>query len=426
MRPSSVLLALLLAGSPLAAQSVAGRLAEEGSGRPIEGAVVVLLDEAGAQRTGTLTDASGRFSLRAPGPGHYRLRAERIGFRGTLSPPFGLAAGEEAERDLAAPAEAIRLGGVAVEGERRCVIRPAEGMRAATLWEEARKALNAASVTEAQRLVRFRLRSFERRLDPQFLRPVEEEAVHRTHVGSRPFASLPPEDLAAGGYVRPEGGGFVYFAPDADVLLSDGFLDTHCFRVRPGDGETRGMVGLAFEPLRGRRLPDIEGVLWLDALTAELRFVEFGYTRIPLRRDAAQGGRVEYRRLPGGAWIVSRWWIRMPLLGRDPSRRDVTLLGVKEAGGEVEEIVDGPAAVAVLEGTVRDEAGAPLAGATVFVSGTSHTAVTDSAGAFRLEAPLAGEHVVGVLHPRLRSLGPSPTRTVVLVRGRTVTVDFSG
>ncbi len=308
MRTFLVLLALLLAVPALSAQAVGGWLREEGTGRPIEGAVVVLLDEAGVQRAGTLTDAGGRFSLRAPAPGRYRLRAERIGFRSTLSPPLALAAGQTAEQDLLAPTEAVQLDGVEVESERRCVLRPAEGMRAATLWEEARKALNAAALTEAQQLVRFRVRVFDRRLDPQFLRAREEETAIRSRIGSQPFQSLDAEDLARGGYVRSEGGESVYYAPDAAALLSDAFLDTHCFRVRPGKGETREMVGLGFEPLRSRRLPDIEGVLWLDARTAELRFVEFDYTRIPIRRDAAQGGRVEYERLPGGAWIVRRWW----------------------------------------------------------------------------------------------------------------------
>lgn len=340
MRPLLTLLVLLLLPAGLRAQAVHGSLREQGDGRPIGGAVVVLLDAAGTQLSGTLTDEAGRFLLGAPAPGAFRLRAERIGFRSVFSPSLSLSAGDTLEHDLVAPAEAIRLEGVAVGGERRCVRRPAEGMRAATLWEEARKALNAAALTQDQELVRFRVRRFQRRLDPQFLRVQGEETSLRTLYGSSPFSSLPADDLARNGYRRADGDGdgWVYYAPDAHVLLSDAFLDTHCFRVRRGEKETRGLVGLAFEPLRTQRVPDIEGVLWLDARTAELRFVEFGYTRLPLPRDAAQGGRVEYERLPGGAWIVRRWWIRMPLLTRRAQSRALSLIGVLETGGEVEEV----------------------------------------------------------------------------------------
>jgi hypothetical protein len=61
--------------------------------------------------------------------------------------------------------------------------------------------------------------------------------------------------------------------------------------------------------------------------------------------DAQQaGGRVEFERLPGGRWIVRRWWIRAPefearefLRGRE--RPLLVLLRVREEGGEVEEVL---------------------------------------------------------------------------------------
>ena len=65
------------------------------------------------------------------------------------------------------------------------------------------------------------------------------------------------------------GGDLQYSAPDARVLLSDEFLDTHCFRIaeaQNGDGR----IGLAFEPLEDSPLRDIEGVLWIDRSTAML------------------------------------------------------------------------------------------------------------------------------------------------------------
>jgi hypothetical protein len=78
------------------AQTVRGVLREEGTGGPIGGAFIVLLDEDGGRPgrdIGTLTDDDGRFQLRAPEPGRYRLRAERIGFKSTLSEVIELEAG---------------------------------------------------------------------------------------------------------------------------------------------------------------------------------------------------------------------------------------------------------------------------------------------------------------------------------------------
>ena len=51
-----------------------------------------------------------------------------------------------------------------------------------------------------------------------------------------------------------------------------------------------------------------------------------------------------------------------------------------------------------ISGTVRDAAGAALAGVTVSVDGTSSSAATDAAGAFRLFVP-SGTHTLKASHP---------------------------
>ncbi len=60
---------LLLASTPaLSAQTIRGQLLEEGRGKAIDAALVVLLDESGKQLAGSLTDPLGRFTLQAPRP----------------------------------------------------------------------------------------------------------------------------------------------------------------------------------------------------------------------------------------------------------------------------------------------------------------------------------------------------------------------
>jgi hypothetical protein len=226
--------------------------------------------------------------------------------------------------------------------------------------------------------------------------------------------------------------GRTYYAPDATVLLSDGFSNAHCFVPIPGVGATEGMVGLAFTPAPSRRLPDVKGALWVDAETAELRFLEYRYANLPATLpEGALGGRVEFMRLETGAWIVQRWSIRMPLMGlmvdqggrREPQSK---VLGFRERGGQVTTIrslggkVVYSSESTILEGTVVDSTrrGLPLEGARVTLVGTPYSTVTDEAGRFQLTAPLEGSYGVTFTHPRLDSLGAAPQSvTVALVRG---------
>lgn len=335
------LVVLLLLGTalPLGAQTVRGELVDP-AGKPVAGTLVVLLDAGGGERERTLTDEAGRFVLDAPGGGTYRLRAERIGYPTTVSPPLELAVGQALDYRMSVGADAVHLEGLVVTGVRRpCRVRPAEGAETAALWEEARKALNAAAWGKERRLFRFRMVRHERELDPRTLRVRSERLHEDSGLGENTYVSLPAETLAREGFIRDDGDAAVFYAPDAQVLLSDEFLDGHCFRVQAGEGEERGLVGLAFEPIRGRKLPDIRGVLWVDARTAELRHLEYRYTGLKLGRGGDRvGGRIEFERLPTGAWIVRRWWIRMPLVGPQRPRRRVAVVGLREEGGEVREI----------------------------------------------------------------------------------------
>jgi hypothetical protein len=418
-------------GPALSAQSVRGRLVEEGGGAAIEGAVVVLLDEAGDQSGGMLTDAEGRFHIRAPMSGRYRLRAERVGYATTVSPAFDLAVGEARQIDLRAPMKAIALTGIQVTGRSRCEVRPRDGKATARIWEEARKVLAATALAHERKLLRYETSLYERELSPEDLRVRAEARRPGLARGDRPFVSLPVEELAARGFVHPaeNGRSYDYYAPDAPVLLSDAFLDTHCFRLAEHP-DSAGLIGLAFEPVRGRRLPEIRGTFWLDRQRAALRFLEYRYTNLRLGIPMDHiGGRVEFDRAPGGAWIVRRWYIRMPEVGvrrtswrgQSLQRRELTL--IREEGGEVVRVrtaggqgVD-MGARASLSGVVYDSTrAAPLAGATVSFAGTKHRARTDAEGRFRIRGVPEGRYSVRFTHPRLDSLGVGelPARVVVL------------
>lgn len=341
-----VLLLAPAALSPLHAQTVRGTVSDPDSAEPLWGAVVLLLEgPAGETRAaGTITDEGGRYLIRVPEPGVYRLRAERIGFRSITTEPFAVAPDEAVHRALRAPVQAVPVEEIQVVGETRCrhLVEGAE--TAYRLWEEARKALVATVITAEMDPYWFDAALWERRLHPRSLRVREEELRTIGGRGRRPFHSIPAQRLAAAGWVQETDEGTMYYAPDAQLLLSETFMDDHCFYAR--EGEEPGSVGLGFEPAPGRDLPEIAGTLWLDATSAELLYLEYRYVNLdlPVRSDAI-GGEVAFDRLPDGGWIVRRWWIRMPQItlervrssvpGRIRPRDRPVLSALKEDGGEI-------------------------------------------------------------------------------------------
>lgn len=331
----------LLAAAPVGGQTVRGTVVDEGA-RPVTAAVVTLADSVGGVAGGTVADAQGRFTLAAARPGRYTLRAERTGYR-TAEVVIVLAGGETAEVRLTTGVQAFVLPPVSVVGESRCTVRPGQGMAAYALWDEARKALRSTAVLQDAERVRYTVRTYRRHIaiDGRTRRRNDEPR----RVTGRPFQTLTPAELAAAGYVRRERDTVAYYGPDANVLLSDEFLDTHCLYVDPRDADRR-TVGLAFAPLPRPGIVDIRGVLRLDRETGELRSVEYEYTEEPeedSRPPSRSGGEVEFRRLPNGGWIISRWRIRTSNLARgtlwsERGRQTQRVTDIFDAGGEVTDV----------------------------------------------------------------------------------------
>jgi hypothetical protein len=431
-------LALLLARLPAAGQTVAGRVLDAEGGTGLGGAFVVLQDSTGRNRMAVLTDEAGRFVLTAPGAGRYTVVAERLGMTTRKLAPFTLAAGERRVVTLTLEADAVPLAAIEVTGRRRCQLRPGAGEATARVWEEVRKALRVSSWTGGQRGVEFTLRRHERTIELPSRVVLFDSVQERVGASTRPYTSLPAERLAKEGYVqRDQVGGFIYYGPDDEVLASEEFLDSHCLELRPRSATPEGALAVDFRRARRGGPVDIEGTAFLDARSGELRSIEFTYVGLDFPAQEA-GGRVEYRRLPGGAWIVERWRLAFPLLRRTmrgsfggriqaTSADEISAYALHETTGEVVRIrLPGALAPAVEEGTAR-AAGAvagvvydsarqrPLAGARVFLSGTVYAASSDDAGRFRIAGVPPGRYDVAFTHPALDSVAVLPPAQRVLV-----------
>jgi hypothetical protein len=411
-------IALLLAAAPLRAQFARGTVTEQGSGAALNGAFVVLLDSLGRQRNAALTDARGAFLMRAPDAGRFRVRAELIGHGSVTSPLFVIPPNATAAVNVELPVAAIEIAAVEVGGSRRCVVRPESGEQTARLWEEARKALAVAHWAKQEGVAEFTTRTYERELAIGSLAMVWQ-GVRTGYSQTRPYAAVSPDSLAIYGFVRTvTADSVLYYGPDAEVLVSDVFLDTHCFETRRGEADAAGLVGLAFTPVRGRKRPDISGTLWLDPKSSELRYIEFTYTGIDSGLNVkGVGGRTDFRRLPNGAWIVDRWYIRLPIPKRGPGGH-LFASGLLEGGGEIVDAKFGGQAApkASIRGIVFDSTRMQrLANAYVYLSGTAFSAVTDSTGRFEIREVASGHYTLAFSHPAFDSLPALPqSRRVML------------
>jgi hypothetical protein len=347
MRRTLSVIVILSVALPAAAdaQVVRGRVLEESSGAPVSGAVVTLLDGESRRVGSALSSDEGRFAVTAPASGEYTLEVKRIGVRRVTTPPFSLASGATLERDVEVATIPAVQPEVRVSGRSLCGTTLEEGPALAALWEDLRAALTATRVTQQERLLRVKTSVYSRSLDARGERVISEQRHEKEGVTESPFQAVSPQKLSRSGYIDSlAADAIIYYGPDATVLTSDEFVRDHCFKIVRGDGAERSWLGVAFEPVPRRKLPDVEGVLWVDAATRELRRIDYSYTtHRALSSRVDFGGRVEFARMPPGTWIVSRWWIRMPHLALVQGQmlpgvgrvREPKVIGVQEDGGEV-------------------------------------------------------------------------------------------
>lgn len=434
-----LLVALLACVGPLPAQQVRGTVWLPDSSAIAPSVIVTVSDARGLVVARSVTDAHGAFQLDLARPGRVIIRALRVGYRPTELPSREIAASDTLTLRIVLSAEGVRLSAITVRRSDPCRSRDDSRARVAEVWEEARKALVLANTERARDGLVAEWTQYDRRLDSLGIR-VLDQSVQRTRAPSeRPFRSRDAETLAREGYVVEDDGGVSYHAPDADVLLSDSFAGAHCFQLVEGPIGT-DWIGIRFRPIeevRARR--DVEGTLWLHRASAELRELDFTYTGLPLQAEPAEpGGRVEFTRLADGAFLVTRWSIRMPHLERILPNRVVggrvrvvgpslVLRGVNVVGGEVTQVEQGGAVVyraagsslAVRLVTPLGASPAEAVGARVTLVGTDYAAASDSTGVARFPLVIPGRYEVVASTAALVADHDQPVRGEVLVAGDT-------
>ena len=415
-------------------QVVRGRLMDNDGSTAIGGAMMTLVDDRDRQLARNMTRDSGLYQLATLLAGRYRVRADRIGYATTYSDYFDIAAGDTLLVDIVARVEAISLAGIEAEGDRRCRVRPGEGLAVTRVWDEARKALEAAAWTQERGYYRYEMMGIKRQMDRENRIVISEDRTYGGGYRQAPYISLPAEELMEEGFARLTPVESVYWAPDAAVLLSDEFLDTHCFAVKRDENRAPGLIGLAFQPIRGRNLPDITGTLWINPGTSELEWLDFYYQNLNLP-DALTagpiGGTVEFEALPNGTWIVDSWRIRMPRarMATNPLTGQVESIldGMTVQGGDVLRVLGNEGTIMEADlggriaGTVFDSLRVGLPDARVYLEGMGVEVATDRGGRFELAHLEPGVYSVTFSHPYLEqhSYVPEPFEVEVVEGAKT-------
>ena len=398
-----------------AAQVIDGVVVDSESRIPVAGALVSLVDGNGRDIQRFVVDADGSFRfLVAALPGSYSLRAERLGMTTRTVDSFDLGPADTITVRIALRHRPIALAGIQASGERRCELEAALGETTHQVWDRARKTLRVVGASDSVGRYVYDLERHVRELEPGSLEIRSETSTHGQSTDGRPIKSHPVEMLIADGWaVGDEAGGYRFFAPDAHTLLSDLFLATHCLRLRARDESRLGLVGLEFRPisLRSNRT-DIEGVLWLSRETGELLWLDFDYRGLPglaaEHRSDQIGGRVEFLGLPDGGWIVSKWFIRMPMMVEEShdllGGRRARLAGIAEEGGRVLRAVrrrTGQVAYAEAGGTVLGEVAGGVAGDGIALVGTGIQTALDESGGFAFVGLPEGNYRLAHVRPYL-------------------------
>ncbi|MCC6244379.1 MAG: carboxypeptidase regulatory-like domain-containing protein [Gemmatimonadaceae bacterium] len=418
MAATLMLLAATLVPQRVWAQTVRGVVTRVGV--PVPGVVVQLLDASTAAVVArTLTDDAGAYRVLAPRAGSYRLATRRVGFSPTLSALFPLAVGETRVEALALDGVAVRLDTVRVVSSKKFQRLNAKNRDVFAIWEQARNALLATEATLAQRTFSATVLLSRREVLREGGTALLGLSLVDIDSVTQPWASRSIDDLRRNGYVVVgNDDSTAYLAPGLDMLVSDEFADDHAFALF--NTENDSTIGLAFVPAQpDRRLVQLEGKLFLDRATTELRRLEFRYTNVvEAVARAGAGGQMEFSRMRDGGWVIARWQIRMPSVARygmasiRTGRPAQAMLGAIEvAAGDVfvarrvrDTLLAQP--LPTVSGTVADSAsGRVIPNARLRLRETGATAATDATGRFDFGAILPGQYTLLTNTPSLDSVG---------------------
>jgi hypothetical protein len=409
-------------GISLGAQELRGTVHDSTSRQSIPGAVLMLLDASGSVLGRNITNERGEYRIVLSSQ-MQRVRVVRIGFRpkevAIPSPSGGIAVLDIVMRALPTLLEPVRVSASA-----HCPRRSDDATTFALLEQVRAGLLSIVVAREANPAALVRL-TFERTMDgsgdhiaSQTVR-IDSAASATTSFNAAHTAT----DFIQRGFMADSQKQQIFFAPDADVLLDEGFAAGYCFRIVDTDRDRPNQIGLGFSAADHRRnRVDIEGTLWVDTVARALRDIEHRYVGLDRRIESMRpGGHIYFREMVNGVVMIDRWSLRLiggtvdtvhtPAFraGRRfelPIEQVRTSFHAAENGGEVARATwpDGRTWHASL-GTLRVHGlrgdGRAAVGAMVHLVDTQYRAVADSSGNIEIADLIPGPYSLAIRDPRL-------------------------
>ena len=302
-------------------------------GSPVSGALIALLNTRDSVVAEGLASEDGIRVFRVA-RGAYRVRVRRIGYLPFVSSELTLPRADELALNVESPR--VVLQSIVVNSTSQCGRSESGAQALSTVWDEIDKALRSSQLTLLDLAGIGRAHKYTRDIDSTG-KVVRGDSSEFSITDRRPFGVEDPAKLAADGYVIGDmNQGWTIFGPDERVLQSEQFAATHCFRL-VREAERPGLIGVSFEPVPRRSLPDISGVIWVDQATSELREMDFRFVNAGALTRFDAGGFTRFSRVRSGAWIVDEWQLRAPTLAirLGSSMSSLVAVGRRDTGGGV-------------------------------------------------------------------------------------------
>jgi hypothetical protein len=423
-----LLLLVVTAHCSASGQNVRVRILNAVTGRPITGAVVTLLDGPNANVTSQASDENGRVSIMTSGA-TTRLRFLRIGFRPRVLDYQSQ--GTNDSLDVAMTPIPTMLEPINVRANPSCSYA-ADGGPAFGLLEQARAGLLNSVVSRkagAASMIRI---GFEQSMDGTSDRIIRQSVRLDSGASATSFNAMRANvEFVTAGFVGETLGINVFYAPDAETLLSEEFGSAYCFHLAKSQRSRPDEVGLAFSvATRVRGRVDIAGILWVDTAQRQLRSLEFTYDGLDRSLDPANpGGSLSFLQLPNGPVVIDRWLLRLPVVRRDSTfnskaTRYVPLIWVEkqQSGGELARaefhatVWEAHLGSLLLQLQRRD--GAPAFGAQVALEDTDYRGVADQNGYALIRRILPGPYRLIVIDSQLSRLGISLATPIKFIANR--------
>lgn len=303
----------VVAQTTVVTRVVSGAVADA-SGTKAAGALVVALDDKGQLVARALSGRNGVYALTIPTTAQVSLVALRVGFDASEPVVISPTSPAGGSTPLTLSSQVIRISSDKSKQKGVCGTPHDTESDVTRLWEEARKAIASTRLRFGTEEISSHITAFDRRTSRDAKTVQSETTRERDVAGSRPFSSLPPDSVARAGYVIETADDVSYYAPDAEVLLSSSFAESHCFGFQNSSSQHADRIGLTFKPKSDRvGVRDISGTFWFNRTSLELQSIEFRYTNVPTAYlSVAVGGEISFVRLPVGVWVISHWETRMP------------------------------------------------------------------------------------------------------------------